>query len=86
VKTGPLQLVVSEGRVEALDLAQFRFVGIEPTEKRYVVVKSKMQYRPTFGAMARHIVECNGTGVSSMDLTQFRFAKVKRPVFPLDQA
>ncbi len=84
--TGPLQLVVSEGRVEALDLAQFRFVGIEPTEKRYVVVKSKMQYRPTFGAMARHIVECNGTGVSSMDLAQFRFAKVKRPVFPLDQA
>ena len=82
--TGPLQLIVSEGRTEPLDLAQFRFVGIEPTEKRYVIVKSKMQYRPTFGAMAKHVIECNGTGVSSMDLSQFTFKNVRRPVFPLD--
>ena len=81
---GALQLIVSEGRTEPLDLAQFRFVGIEPTQKRYVVVKLKMQYRPTFGAMAKHVVECNGTGVSSMDLSQFAFKRVRRPVFPLD--
>ena len=82
--TGPLQLIVSEGRTEPLILVQFRFLGIEPTEKRYVIVKSKMQYRPTFGAMAKHVIECNGTGVSSMDLSQFTFKNVRRPVFPLE--
>jgi len=83
--TGPLELIVCEGRVEPLDLAMFRFVGIEPTEKRYVVVKSKMQYRPTFGAMAKHIVECNGSGAATMDLACFDFRKVERPVYPLDR-
>ena len=83
--TGAMELIVCEGRVEPLDLAMFRFVGIEPTEKRYVVVKSKMQYRPTFGAMAKHIVECNGSGAASMDLTRFDFRKVERPVYPLDR-
>lgn len=82
--TGTLELIVSEARTEPLDLAMFRFVGIEPTEKRFVVVKSKMQYRPTFGAMAKHIIECNGSGFASMDLSTLTFRKVKRPVYPLD--
>ena len=80
-----MELIVCEGRVEPLDLAMFRFVGIEPAEKRYVVVKSKMQYRPTFGTMAKHIVECNGSGAASMDFTRFDFRKVQRPVYPLDR-
>ena len=83
--TGAMELIVCEGRVEPLDLAMFRFVGIEPAEKRYVVVKSKMQYRPTFGTMAKHIVECNGSGAASMDFTRFDFRKVQRPVYPLDR-
>lgn len=74
--TGDLELVVSEGRCEPLDLRMFRFVGIEPTEKKFVIIKSKMQYRPTFGAMAKQVIECNGTGVATMDLTKFTFSRL----------
>lgn len=83
--TGPLTIVVCEGRVEPLDLAMFRFLGIEPLNSRYIVLKSKIQYRPTFGAAAAHTVECNAVGVASADLAQFPYRRLPRPVYPLDR-
>ncbi|HLI13798.1 MAG TPA: M81 family metallopeptidase [Alphaproteobacteria bacterium] len=82
--TGPMELIVSEGRAEPLDLAMFRFVGIEPTAKRFIIIKSKVQYKPTFGAIAKHVVGCNGVGVGSLDYRLFRFRKLRRPIYPLD--
>jgi microcystin degradation protein MlrC len=82
--TGRRKLVVSEGRCEPLDLAMFRFVGIEPTEQRYIIIKSKIQYRPTFGAIARHTLECNGVGFASLDYRQFRYRKITRPLHPFE--
>jgi microcystin degradation protein MlrC len=82
--TGPMEIVVCEGRIEPLDLDMFRFVGIEPLDKTYIVLKSKIQYRPTFGAMAKHVVECNAIGVGSTDFSQFPYKALTRPIFPLD--
>ncbi len=83
--TGQIEIVVSERRTEPQDLAMFRIVGIEPMDKRFVVIKSKWNYRPTYGAMAKHVIECNGTGAGSPDFSHFRFCKVRRPTFPLDK-
>lgn len=82
--TGRLKLIVSEGRCEPLDLAMFRFVGIEPTEQRYLIIKSKIQYRPTFGAIATEVLDCNGVGFASLDYTKFKFERITRPLYPLD--
>ncbi|MGH6680716.1 MAG: MlrC C-terminal domain-containing protein, partial [Bradyrhizobium sp.] len=82
--TGPLLLVVSEGRMEPLDLGMFRCVGIEPVAQRFLIIKSKVQYRPTFGAMAKRVVLCNGVGAASADFGLFRFARLRRPIYPLD--
>ena len=82
--TGRMKLVVSEGRCEPLDLAMFRFVGIEPTEQRVLIIKSKIQYRPTFGAIAAHVLDCNGTGFASLDHTRFDYRAITRPLHPFD--
>jgi microcystin degradation protein MlrC len=84
VDTGPMRIVVCEGRVEPLDLDMFRFVGLDPLGYKYIVLKSKIQYRPTFGAIAKHVVECNAVGVGSADFSQFPYKAVTRPIFPLD--
>ena len=84
--TGPLTLVVSEGRVEALDPQQFRLFGLEPGRFRYVVLKSKVQYRPAFMPLAKAAIDCNGAGVASMDLAAFDWKKLARPIFPLDRS
>lgn len=82
--TGALEIVVCEGRIEPLDLDMFRFLGIDPLAKRYIVLKSKIQYRPTFGAAAAHVVECNAVGVASADIAQFPYKSLTRPIYPLD--
>jgi microcystin degradation protein MlrC len=83
--TGNLELIVSEARVEPVDLMLFRFVGMEPTEKRDLVLKSKVQYQPTFGRIATHVVECNGTGFASLDFDSFTFRHLSRPIYPIDR-
>jgi microcystin degradation protein MlrC len=83
--TGSLQFVVIENNHEPFDLGMFRSVGIEPTVKQYLLLKSRIHYRAGFKPIANHIVECNGVGVTGSDYSQFRFEKVRRPIFPLDE-
>lgn len=82
--TGKVQIVVISEHSEPFDLGVFRSVGIEPTAKRYLVLKSRIHYRAGFQAIASHEMPCNGVGVTSSDNSLFTFRKVRRPVYPLD--
>ncbi|MBT4889114.1 MAG: M81 family metallopeptidase [Rhodospirillales bacterium] len=82
--TGKVQIVVCSDHTEPFDLGCFRSVGIEPTEKRYLVLKSRIHYRAGFQAIASHEIPCNGVGVTSSDNSLFKFKKVRRPIYPLD--
>ncbi len=82
--TGNVQIVVCSLHTEPYDLGCFRSVGIEPTSKRYLVLKSRIHFRAGFAAIARHEIPCNGTGVTSSDNSLFTFRKVRRPIYPLD--
>lgn len=79
-----VQIVIIERNHEPFDLGVFRSVGIEPTTKRYLMLKSRLHYRAGFLPIARHVVECDGVGVTTSDYNQFRFEKVRRPIYPLD--
>jgi microcystin degradation protein MlrC len=78
-------IVVCERNHEPWDLGCFRSLGIEPTEKRYLLLKSRIHYRAGFLPIAGAVVECNGVGVTSSDYTLFAFRKVERPAYPLDE-
>jgi microcystin degradation protein MlrC len=82
--TGAVQVVVCSRHTEPFDLGCFRSVGIEPTEKKYLILKSRIHYRAGFRAIARHELPCNGVGVTSSDNGLFDFENVRRPIFPLD--
>ncbi len=82
--TGPVQIVVTERQFEPWDLGAFRSVGIEPTQKRFLVLKSRIHYRGAFLPIARGVIECDGVGVTSSDYSQFPFKKLRRPIYPLD--
>lgn len=78
------QIVICERQYEPWDLGCFRAFGIEPTEKKYLLLKSRIHYRAAFAPIAKAIVECNGEGVTSSDYSLFPYSKLQRPVFPLD--
>jgi microcystin degradation protein MlrC len=82
--TGSIQFLVIEKNHEPFDLGMFRSVGIDPTTQRYLLLKSRVHYRAGFKPIAKHIIECNGIGVTGSDYSQFKFEKIRRPIFPLD--
>jgi microcystin degradation protein MlrC len=79
-----VQVVVISRHTEPHDLGHFRSLGIEPTQKRYLVLKSRIHFRAGFGAISRREIPCDGVGVTSSNNDLFRFEKVRRPIYPLD--
>ena len=77
-------MVVSR-HVEPFDPGCFRSLGIEPAERNYLMLKSRIHYRVGFKPIAKAIVECAGVGVCTSDYSQVNFENVRRPIFPLDE-
>jgi len=82
--TGRVEIAVISRHTEPHDLGAFRVLGIDPTQKRYVMLKSRVHWRAGLGPLARAVVECAGTGVCTSDYGQLNFTRVRRPVYPLD--
>ena len=80
-----VDILVCSERMEAYDLGVFRHAGIEPTTKRYLLIKSREHFRAGFEPIAQHIVLLSGPGVTSSDYSLFRFNKIHRPIYPLDR-
>jgi microcystin degradation protein MlrC len=80
------QIVITSLHHEPFDLVIFRHCGIEPTRKKFLLLKSRIHYRAGFKPIASHIVECHGEGVTNADLSVYRYLHLPRPSFPLDLA
>ena len=81
---GSAQIVVTEQAHEPWDLGVFHCVGMDPTQFRYLLLKSRMYCRPVFVPLSAGLVECDSPGVTTSDYARFPFANVQRPVYPLD--
>ena len=79
-----MTIVVSSRRTEPYDHGVFQTVGIDPARQRFLIVKSKTQFRPTYQPIAKEIVYCAGVGVATSDLSLFRFERLQRPIYPVD--
>ena len=82
--TGSAQIVVTERNQEPWDRGVFESVGIRPEKQRYLLLKSRMYFRPVFLPIAKGSVLCDGVGVASSDWTQFEYRNIRRPIYPLD--
>jgi microcystin degradation protein MlrC len=82
--TGPVEIVLISRHVEPSDLNCLMSLGIDPLQKRYVMLKSRIHWRAGLGKLAKAVVECAGVGVCTSDYSQLRFNKVRRPIYPLD--
>ena len=82
--TGRVEIVVISKHQEPNDINAFYSVGINPYQKRYVMLKSRVHWRAGLGDLARDVVECAGTGVCTSDYNQLDFKNVRRPIYPLD--
>ncbi|MEW6524197.1 MAG: M81 family metallopeptidase [Bacillota bacterium] len=79
-----VEVVVTERRLQPVDPEVFRAVGIEPLDRKILVVKSSVHYRAAYEPLAQEIIEVDGPGLSSANLGKFVFRHIRRPIFPLD--
>lgn len=82
--TGKVEIVVISRQQEPNDKNCFLSLGIDPTRKKFLMLKSRIHYRAGFGDIAKEVIECAGTGVCTSDYNQLTFRKVRRPIYPLD--
>ena len=70
--------------VEPFDVNTLLALGIDPMQKRYVMLKSRIHWRAGMAHLAKAVVECAGVGVCTSDYAQHQFKKLRRPIYPLD--
>jgi microcystin degradation protein MlrC len=81
---GGVEVVLAERRNQLRDLEMLRCVGIEPTRRRLIAVKSAVHFRADFGPIAETIFDADTPGVHRPDFSKFEYKKLRRPVYPLD--
>ena len=72
-------------RVQPVDVEVPRSVGIDPSYRKIVVIKSAVHYRASYEPIAAEIIEVDGPGLSSPNLSRFTFRHIRRPIFPIDK-
>jgi microcystin degradation protein MlrC len=82
---GGIELQLTELRGHPNDLNFFRAFGIEPTERRIIVLKSAAHFRAAFEPIATKVIEVDAPGISSPRLETFPYQRLRRPIYPLDK-
>jgi microcystin degradation protein MlrC len=84
IDTGKVEIALISRHVEPSDLNCFYSLGIDPLQKRYVMLKSRVHWRAGLGAMAKAVVDLAGIGACTSDYSSLIFKNVRRPIYPLD--
>ncbi len=80
-----IEVIVSELRTQPWDAEAFRRMGIDPANRKIIVVKSAAHFRAAFEPIAGKILEVDLPGLVSNNFANFSFKNILRPVFPLDR-
>jgi microcystin degradation protein MlrC len=83
-RVGGIDIIVITNNGQAVDLAQFTSLGIDPTRYRTVAVKSMQHFRAAFEPIAREVFLVDTSALCSEIYTPELFTKVRRPIWPLD--
>src|SRR3954451_20497487 len=71
--TGRAEIALISRHVEPNDINCLLSLGIDPMQKRFVMLKSRIHWRAGLGALAKSVVECAGMGVCTSDYSQLTF-------------
>lgn len=87
LKCGKTDLILTEYPTRQTAPAQYRRFGVEPRQKRIIVVQSAHVFRhgwDTVEHLPRSIIEVDTPGITSPSARQFDYRRVRRPIYPLD--
>lgn len=84
LEVGGVEVVLAERRQQLRDMEMLRCVGIEPSRRRFIAVKSAVHFRAHFQEISQHIFDADTPGVHRPDFSMYEFRNLRRPIYPLD--
>lgn len=84
VQVGGIEIILTERRIQPYDAQVLRSVGIEPTARKLIALKSAVHFRADYTPIAHQILDVDTPGVHSPNLFSYHYQRLRRPVYPLD--
>lgn len=80
-----IELIISSERIEPYDVQSYTIPGVEIHNKEFLLLKSRMYCRPSFGPLGIGLVECDSDqgGPTSSNYAYFAFKHIRKTVYPL---
>ncbi len=84
LRIGGIDVIVSTENKNILDQQQFKIYGIDPARCASVGLKCMHGFRAAFEPVAAQVVSCDAGGLTTYDYSRLPFARLRRPIWPLD--
>ena len=85
VRIGGVEVVLIANRTQATGLELFTNLGIDPAQRKIVVVKSTNHFMAAYGPIAKKVIYVESSGPLPRDHRKVPYTKAERPIWPLDE-
>jgi microcystin degradation protein MlrC len=80
-----IEIILTEKSHAPNDPEIFRRNGIEPFDKKILVLKSRGHFRAAYEPYAKEVIEVDAPGITSPNLSLFTFRHIPRPMWPISE-
>ena len=84
IVSGSVRLLVMTNSTYEWGDEQYRSMGLDPREARWVQAKNMMNFRRTYGDVMRAAFVLDAPGPTPPDMRSLEFHRARRPWYPLD--
>src|ERR1044071_2620544 len=84
IRMGGVEAVLISTRAQAMGTDLFSNLGIDPTRRKILVVKSNQHFYASFSQIAAQVLYAEGDGPLPRDVGKLPWTRIERPIWPLD--
>jgi microcystin degradation protein MlrC len=84
LRIGGVNVVVVSGRMQPLDQAFARSLGIDCSTMKYIALKSAVHFRSGFERLGGSIYNINARAIHTHDFRQLDYKRRRRPMWPVE--
>jgi microcystin degradation protein MlrC len=85
LRIGGVEVIVISNRLQNTDLQTFLSQGIDPAQRRVLVVKSVHHFRAAYAPIAREVMVVDSGALCTPDPKRHTYTRLRRPIWPLDE-
>jgi len=85
LRIGGIEVIVISNRLQNTDLQTFLSQGIDPAQRRVLVVKSVHHFRAAYAPIAREVMVVDSGALCTPEPKKHNYTRLRRPIWPLDE-